>query len=51
MVRNDGHQHNIYLQVQDIAAEVVRQSIDGINKNVNTNGHARLPVDAVHDKT
>ena len=44
------HEGGVYCQVQDITAEAVCQSSDGVDKDFNTNGHAWLPVNAVHDQ-
>ena len=41
---------HVHGQIQDIAAQAVSQSIDGVHADLNTNGQSRLPVDAVHDQ-
>ena len=41
---------HVHGQIQDIAAQAVGQSVDGVHADLNTNGQSRLPVDAVHDQ-
>jgi len=41
----------VTLQLQDLAAEAVRQSVAGIDADVGADGQSRLPVDAVYDTT